>query len=159
MATLRTGAYTDRGEVDLSGLDELEANRRGLALGRKWIAEHPAAFLRLAVEKQILFLGDDAQGIYATLRRGGLDVPLPTYATAKALANAFWMAVWVLIGVATVRRLRDGVSPTTSAVILFPFIYLYLLHSVFESSSKYHFPALAFIAIAAGMAFNPPTRA
>jgi len=155
---LATGAYTDRGEVDLSGLDELEANRRGFDLGRKWITEHPMSFLRLSVEKQILFLGDDAQGIYATLRRGGLDVPLQVYATAKAYANAFWIAVWVLIGIATVRHLREGLLPPTSAVILFPFLYLYLLHSVFESNSKYHIPALPFIAIAAGMAFSPRTR-
>jgi len=67
---LATGGYTPAGEQSLEGLSEVERGKVGFQLGKDWIRAHPGRFLALAVRKQILFLGDDAQGAFETLKRG-----------------------------------------------------------------------------------------
>ncbi|HKY02549.1 MAG TPA: hypothetical protein VJM53_08355 [Burkholderiales bacterium] len=153
-----TGGYTERGKVDLAGLPEREADRRGKQLALEWIRSHPDDFLKLAVEKQIRFMGDDAGGIYVTMRRAvDSDEPSRAYAAAKAGANLFWMTIWLTIIAAGWRALRGGFSAET-ALLMLPLLYFFGLHSVFESSSKYHAPAWAFIALAAALVCCPRER-
>jgi hypothetical protein len=82
---LATGAYTERGLVDLSHLGEVEADRAARRLAKEWIVENPAAFLRLGLEKQLLFMGDDAVGAYHSLRRGKNDFAPPLYFNRKSV--------------------------------------------------------------------------
>jgi hypothetical protein len=149
---LATGGYTQQGEVSLDGLGEIEANRKGYELAKAWIRENPGDFLALAVKKQILFMGDDSTGMYATLKRGGLSVSDRSYVFAKAAANGFWLLLWVLVLLSMSDRLRRCTGAISVAAM--PLLYFLALHSVFESSSKYHVPAIAFVLILAATAFQ-----
>nr|WP_255722227.1 glycosyltransferase family 39 protein [Ectothiorhodospira lacustris] len=138
---------------------ELEANALGFKLGMEWIRENPMDFLRLAIEKQILFLGDDSTGIYETLRRGGIQVSEPTYAAWKAVANSYWILIWIIILVGTYRWLSRREPPS---ILLLPmilvFLYFYSIHSIVESGGKYHLPALGFLAIIAALSITEKQR-
>ena len=150
---LATGGYTRTGEVDLSQYGELEANSLGFKLGMEWIRENPLPFLRLAVEKQILFLGDDSTGVYTSLRRGGLDVSEPIYAIWKGLANAYWILLWAMI---LLSAWRWAMNRDSRPLLLLPmtlaFLYFYSLHSIVESGGKYHLSVLGLLAIIAASA-------
>jgi 4-amino-4-deoxy-L-arabinose transferase-like glycosyltransferase len=142
-----TGAYTVRGEKDLSHLGEVEASAEGYRLGMEWIKANPLGFLALSLKKQVLFLGDDSEGIYTTLKKGlGLDGG--KYVVLKALANVYWLALWCVLLTALLCY-RDWVRAYRQELLLMVlgFLYLYGIHSIFESSSKYHVPAIGFLAI------------
>ena len=153
---LATGGYTPRGEQSLEGLDEVHRGRVGFHLGKEWIRAHPAAFLALAVRKQILFLGDDAQGAFETLKRG-LGIGGMRYLAWKAISNLYWWCLWVtiLIGLAIHWNRELSRNPLLGAVML-SILYLYSIHSVFESGAKYHEPLMGLIAVLAGQIFARP---
>ena len=151
-----TGGYIRTEWTDaLDQYPELEANSLGFKLGMEWIRENPLAFLRLAVEKQILFLGDDSTGVYESLRRGGLDVSEPIYAIWKGLANAYWVLLWAMI---LLSAWRWAMNRDSQALLLLPmtlaFLYFYSLHSIVESGGKYHLPVLGLLAIIAASALT-----
>lgn len=140
---LATGGYTPRGEIDLSSLGEIEKDHEGKRLAGQWIAGHPAAFMALLVEKQIRFLGDDATGIYNTFKAGGAAHTPLFYLALKASANAWWIAFWlVFAAAATQNRESASMVPQTGRLPAWLWLYLFTLHSVFESTGKYHVPAL-----------------
>ncbi|WP_426167369.1 GtrA family protein [Pseudoduganella sp. R-34] len=141
---LATGGYTRRGEVELDNLGELERNRTGLQLAKEWISSHPAAFVGLIPVKQKLFLGDDSFGQYVTVRSGGGSNR--TYLVAKLAANAFWYGLWACLLALSLRGAGPGDAALHSTLVL-GYAYFFVLHSVFESSSKYHVPPLALLAI------------
>lgn len=143
---LATGAYTERGEIDLSGYGELDRNKEGFRLARQWIVNHPKDFLALIIAKETLFLGDDSTGVYNSLKRGG-DAKPKTYLILKAISNATWYAFWLIMFsvLFTKRRILDD-SPV-SVVLALGFAYFFVLHSVFESASKYHGAAMPLIFI------------
>ena len=135
---LATGGYTDRGEIDLSGFDEVSGDREAKRLAIKWIETHPSEFISLALRKQLRFLGDDAGGIYTTLRRG-LDLDPRLYFVLKTLANIIWVILWFVTLSCILyywksRELYNDLFIITALVIL----YFFTLHSVFESDGKYH---------------------
>jgi len=145
---LATGGYTERGEVDLSALSELAADREGKRLAREWILSHPAAFARLGFEKNVRFMGDDAVGAYQTLKRGGTRSDTAIYLLSKAAANAFWLALWGLLLAALCARWRRGLGIAPAGLCLpLTFAYLFLLHTVFESTGKYHVPLTGVVAL------------
>lgn len=142
-----TGAYAVRGEKDLGHLGEVEASAEGYRLGMEWIKANPLGFLVLSFKKQVLFLGDDSEGIYTTLKKG-LGIGGGKYVVLKALANAYWFALWCALFAALLCR-RDWVRAYRQELLLMVlgFLYLYGIHSIFESSSKYHVPAIGLLAI------------
>ena len=145
---LATGGWIKHGERPLTGYDELTQDRLGYQWGKEWIRENPGAFLKLAVRKQILFLGDDAMGIYDGLKRGlGIDGPL--YAGVKLVANAYWWGVWALILLALL--VRPGWTRHPLA-LLFALVVLYFwgIDSVFESGARHHLPLVGILAVMAG---------
>lgn len=145
---LATGGYTPAGEISLKGIGELEANARGLALGKEWIISNPTAFLRLAAWKQILFLGDDSAGAFDSLRRGSTDSPKIVFVAAKAASNFFWLTVWLVCATCLAARLAPNTTyPPVVLGLMLGFLYLYALHSVFESSGRYHVPVLGLLAV------------
>jgi len=141
---LATGAYTKRGEVALDGLGELERNRTGLKLAKEWISSHPAAFVGLIPTKQKLFLGDDSFGQYVTVRSGGGSSR--TYLVMKLAANAFWYVLWACLLALSLRGTGSGDTALHLTLVL-GYAYFFVLHSVFESSGKYHVAPLALLAI------------
>lgn len=151
---LATGGYIPHGERRLTGLSELEVDARGYEWGKEWIRENPADFLRLAVRKQILFLGDDSMGPYESMRRG-LRLSGTPYAAAKLAVNAFWWGIWALILLALLNRLnRPGWHRRPEALLLvLAILYFWAIDSVFESGARHHIPLVGLLAIlAAGVA-------
>lgn len=131
------GGYRPRGEIDFSAYDEIEKDRAAKQHAVAWIRQNPVDFFKLVVEKQIRFMGDDSTGIYSTLKRGGGTDNPKTYLLAKLAANAWWLAVWLLIAAMVWSSRR----PTASyRIITWCWLYLFVLHSVFESNGKYHIP-------------------
>jgi hypothetical protein len=145
---LATGGYTERGEVDLAPLSELEADREGRRLAREWILSNPLAFVHLAFEKNVRFMGDDAAGAYQTLKRGGAGGGAAVYLVAKGVANAFWLALSGLLLAALCARWRLGIGIEPAALCVpLSFAYLFLIHTVFESTGKYHVPLIGILAV------------
>jgi 4-amino-4-deoxy-L-arabinose transferase-like glycosyltransferase len=152
---LATGGYTLQGEQSLDSYEEVTRNKIGFQLGKDWIRAHPAQFLILAIRKQVLFLGDDGQGAFETLKRG-LGIGGLTYVFWKGVCNAYWMVLWLLILVAMATHWKDSLSNSQLlATVALSIIYLYAIHSVFESGAKYHQPLAVFIAVSAAQAFVP----
>jgi hypothetical protein len=150
---LATGEYIKVGEVDLWTLPELDANRQGMALAKQWIAAHPKEFVVLAGRKQAFFLEDDAIGVYEVFNRGHVGEPVPTsvYFLLKAACNAFWWLLWAVLAAGLVLTLRDRERRGTAVVVLLPFLYLYGIHSIFESGPRYHQPGDPFVAVCAAV--------
>lgn len=140
---MATGGYTPRGEISLSGLAELDVDREGKRLASEWIRNNPASFVRLGIEKQIRFMGDDSTGVYYSLKAGKATDSTLVFAAMKAFANAWWLAMWLLLAAAVLVRADVGAAlPIYSRFPAWLWLYLFALHSVFESSGKYHMPAL-----------------
>ncbi len=145
---LATGGYTRQGEVDLSPLPELESDREGRRLAVQWITGNPAQFVRLALWKQVLFAGDDAAGVYTSVKLGRGSESAVVYAFWKLAANVYWVAFWsamlALVVHAWRRCVDDPVAPLLPALFV---LYLFGLHSVFESSGKYHVPLIGILPV------------
>jgi hypothetical protein len=135
---LATGGYTSQGEIDLSHLGEVERDRTGKELAVKWIQENPVDFLKLALEKQIRFMGDDAAGVFSTFRAQGEQRTNKLYIPLKLAANLWWLGVWLCIAALIIAGARLG--PAT--FLVWGWIYFFALHSVFEAVGKYHVPML-----------------
>ena len=138
-----TGGYTSRGEHDLAQLSELERDAEGRKLGMSWIKANPRDFVSLMFEKQIRFMGDDSVGVYNTFREDRRSVPHTFYVALKLLTNSWWIFVWLLIAVLAISMRKTGDTPPPLTRSLFwSWLYLFGIHSVFESAGKYHVPML-----------------
>jgi len=149
---LATGGYIDRGEVDLSQLGELEANQMGYKLGKEWILANPGQFLKLAIKKQMLFLGDDAVGAYESLKRA-LGKEGITYIFFKGLSNAYWLLIWMLIFLGWITHRQLYYTPGVMLLVL-SVLYLLAIDSVFESGARHHVPLSAALAVLAALPFS-----
>ena len=156
---LATGGWIKDGERPLRSYDELTRNRLGYQWGKEWIREHPDRFLLLALRKQVLFLGDDAVGIYETLKRG-LGVGGGLYALAKLGTNLYWWGIWALVLAAFL--VHASTSPRQSwhrrpEVVLFllTILYFWAIDSVFESGARHHLPLVGLLAILAASLAEP----
>ena len=150
---LATGAYTVQREQSLEGYDEVTRGKVGFRLGKEWIRDHPRQFLALALRKEILFLGDDAQGAFETLKRG-LGIGGLQYVIWKGISNLYWLLLWTAVLLALAVHWRSLFSQDAlPAAVMLGFLYLFAIHSVFESGSKYHQPVSGFLAVLASLAF------
>lgn len=150
---LATGGYTPAGEQSLEGLDEVQRGKVGFRLGKEWIRAHPGKFLALAVRKQILFLGDDAQGAFETLKRG-LGIGGIRYFAWKGISNLYWWFLWIVILISLAVHWNRALSRNAwLATVMVGILYLYSIHSVFESGAKYHEPLMGLFAVLAGQVF------
>jgi 4-amino-4-deoxy-L-arabinose transferase-like glycosyltransferase len=151
---LAIGGWSPRGERSLAGLGELEASDVGFRWGKEWIRENPGDFFELALRKQILFLGDDASGVYESLKRG-LGMGGALYAGLKLLATAWWWGLWLLILLGIVDRpdrLRTPEAVSRGLLLLiFVFLYFWAIDSVFESGSRHHMPLAGAVAVLASL--------
>ncbi|MFP5287709.1 MAG: glycosyltransferase family 39 protein [Thermoanaerobaculia bacterium] len=144
---LATGGFMKHGERQVRHLDELTQNRLGYQWGKEWIRENPVDFLKLAVRKQILFLGDDGVGLYEINRTGGIGNAF--YAAAKLAVNTGWWAIWALALLALLTRPGWTRHPEVLLVFL-GILYFWAIHSVFESGGRHHVPLVALLAMLAG---------
>jgi len=150
---LATGGYMPQGVYSFEGVDEVQAGRLAFQQGERWVVAHPGLFVRLAVRKEILFLGDDAEGVYETLKRG-LGISGLRYIILKGVCNAFWWGLWILLLLTALVRRRFSERSETKLLML-TFLYLFVVHSVFESGARYHEPVLGILAVVAGALADP----
>ncbi|HYO14937.1 MAG TPA: glycosyltransferase family 39 protein [Thermoanaerobaculia bacterium] len=144
---LANGGFMERGERQVKHLDELTQNRLGYQWGKEWIREHPADFLKLAVRKQTLFLGDDGVGLYEIKRSESIgDAP---YAGAKLAVNAWWWGIWALVLLALLTH-PDWTRRPEVLLVLLAILYFWAIHSVFESGGRHHVPLAALLAVLGG---------
>ncbi|HEV7515908.1 MAG TPA: hypothetical protein VGR07_06385 [Thermoanaerobaculia bacterium] len=150
---LATGGWMAEGERSLKGYDELTKDRLGYQWGKEWIRGHPDRFLLLALDKQVLFLGDDAVGVYETLKRG-LGIAGTPYALLKLGANAYWWGIWALVLAACFVRAATPWHRRPEVVLfLLVILYFWTIDSIFESGARHHLPLAGLLAIlAASMA-------
>ncbi|WEN41431.1 hypothetical protein CKCBHOJB_00983 [Thauera sp. GDN1] len=140
---LATGGYIPHGEIVLANMDEITQDKEGRRLAMEWIKENPSRFFGLLLEKQIRFMGDDAVGVYSTFKVGGAEGDPKLYAILKLVANAWWMFVWMVIGcLALISRSKVFSAQSFSVSVVWLWLYLFAIHSVFESAGKYHVPVL-----------------
>jgi 4-amino-4-deoxy-L-arabinose transferase-like glycosyltransferase len=146
---LATGGYIPQGEISLEGLDEVSRGRVGFHLGVQWVLSHPGRFVALAIRKEVLFLGDDGQGAFETLKRG-LGIEGASYLFWKGVSNASWWLLWITILAMLFEKWNSPVAqnPLLVATML-AFLYLLAIHSVFESGAKYHEPLIGFLSVLA----------
>jgi 4-amino-4-deoxy-L-arabinose transferase-like glycosyltransferase len=146
---LATGGWIEDGERPLRGYDELTKNRLGYRWGRAWIREHPARFLSLALAKQALFLGDDAVGVFDTLKRG-LGIGGLPYALLKLGTNAYWWGIWALVLAACFVHAATSWHRRAEVVLfLLVILYFWTIDSIFEGGARHHLPLAGLLAILA----------
>jgi hypothetical protein len=151
---LATGGYTPAGEQNLDNLDEITRGRTGMQLGKEWVRQNPGKFLLLALRKQVLFLGEDGHGAFETLKRG-LNIGGIQYVVWKGVSNAFWYLIWALILLLFMTRSKSSLSKQALfSTLLLGCLYLYGIHSIFESGPKYHQPLMVFFAAIAAQVFS-----
>jgi 4-amino-4-deoxy-L-arabinose transferase-like glycosyltransferase len=141
---LATGGYTPQGAAG-------RGQEHGYKLGMEWIAANPGRFLRLALRKQVLFLGEDTYGVLASVRsdEGKHSV---RFVAAKGICQLFWGFLWlVLLAVIWSASRRTRLRTPQAALLMLPCIYLYLIHSVLESDDRFHEPLLAILAVLGGL--------
>lgn len=146
-----TGGFTENTDQTFQQLDEVSRSKVGYAMGKRWIRQNPGRFLSLALRKQVLFLGDDSTGAYESMKRGSTTSGIK-YAGWKGICNLYWMALWILVlaGLMYFWKRYLAVKPEIAALML-SVLYLYSMHSVFESGGKYHIPLVAFFAVLAAL--------
>jgi len=132
---------------DRGKLDEITYDRLAFRRAIRWIGDNPGRFLVLAVRKQILFLGDDADGAYWSLKRGRGIGDL-RYILAKGISNAYWVAVLSLGAVALARLRGDPLTMMAPTVVLMlPLLLQVVVFSITESGGRHHVATMAFIVI------------
>ncbi len=135
---LASGGFTREGARSFKGYAELERSRLGYQWGREWIEQNPSDFFKVIWKKQVLFLGDDSSGAYDTLKRGAIS-STPAFVITKGLSNLFWFSFWiVMLGMVFQNfRLPLAANPAVLTMLL-SFLYLFAIHSVFESGGSHH---------------------
>ncbi len=142
---LANAHYSAEGEAPLPK-DEFAANQQGYKLADEWITRHPGAFAVLVVRKQVVFLGDDAQGAYETLKRGS-NPSGALYASVKGISNLFWLAAWTVLLFGFPPLFRGRNWRLQYSLLFLPLVYQLVIDSVFESSPRHHVPYVALMAI------------
>ena len=150
---LASGGFQRTGARDLDGSSdsEVERNRTGFRWGLEWIEDNPLDFVVLAAKKQAILLGSDDTWIYWSLYRahGQED---PTYDLLRLIANAWWIALLLALPVAAIRERKFLMENRAGIAFLAMTLYPVVVHSVFESQPRHHYPIAGFIAIFAAMA-------
>lgn len=138
---LATGGYLQSGEINLDHLDEIERDKQGKILGLEWITSNPVNFIMLAFEKQSRFMGDDSVGVYNTLKVGKGSSSTAAYVFFKLLANLWWVLIWIILSSLVLESIRKNKTINFySYLLILQWLYLFLIHSIFESAGKYHVP-------------------
>ena len=153
---MATGGYTPRGEVDTSHLGEIEEDRTAKELAVTWITENPLKFAVLAIEKQVRFMGDDAVGVYASLKLGKGSESALTYAAIKLFSNLWWVSIWLIAATLALKKSKNE----NYHYLMIGWLYLFSIHSIFEADGKYHVPMLWVLCVWMGCAMsqNNPQR-
>lgn len=147
---LADGSYQPEGETPLPH-DEVQRERAGYRLGKRWIASHPGQFLWLAERKLTFLLGDDGVGVFESMKRG-LGISGWSYLLFRAIASSYWFLIWILILNMLRLKWRAAVAlcPEVLALML-GFLFLLPIHGVYETDSRHHLPVIGVLAVLAAV--------
>lgn len=140
--------YNKSAPLDLRQYPEVERSRLGARLALQWIAAEPHRFLALAWQRLLHFSGDNSTSAYDAFRRDehGLN---HRFIALKALSNAAWLAIWLLILVAVGNgALWSAQSPGPWLLVL-AYLYLAAMDSIAESGARHHVPFAGLLAVLA----------
>ncbi len=145
-------SYSSEGEVVLPK-DTIAADREGYAMAKEWITHHPLAFAALAIRKQVVFLGDDGDGVYEGLKRNRHPSTV-LYAGLKSFTSLYWFLLWLGLLCCCRTLFRAADWPVWFAVAFLPFLYQWGIDSVFESGSRHHLAHVGCLAVLCAGVFS-----
>jgi 4-amino-4-deoxy-L-arabinose transferase-like glycosyltransferase len=144
-------SYSAEGEVVLPK-DTIAADREGYAMAKEWITHHPLAFGALAIRKQVVFWGDDGDGVYEGLKRNQSPSVL-LYSGLKLVTSLYWFGLWLALLCCFKSLTRALDWPAWFAVAFLPLAYQWAIDSVFESGSRHHLAHTSCVAVLIACAF------
>lgn len=148
-----TGGYVDVRPA-WAETHEITYDRAALRWALAWMRANPGAFLRLVPRKQILYLGDDADGAYNSVKQGR-GIRDFRYVLAKGSSNGYWVALLSLAAVAVWSGRRRLAGPT-AALLGLPLLLQLAVFSITESGGRHHVQLVALLAIVAAMVVARP---
>jgi hypothetical protein len=141
--------------LDARGLDELAHDREARRLGMEWITRHPADFLTLMPLKLARLWGPDGEGQWAYETGSWAYAAAPGAFLALRLANQVWYWGLLALFVAAFPAMRRARRRAGLGLIdwwLLPYgiaAYPSAIAMVFSGQSRFHYPAMPFVCIAA----------
>lgn len=149
--------YEPVGAEKLGG-DEFAASDAGYRAARLWIRQHPLAFAKLMVRKQVVYLGDDSDRVYESVKRQQEPNAL-LYAGLKLLCNGFWLAISLFLVAASSWIFRIHGWRLWYGLCVLPLVYQWCIDSVFEAGSRHHVPYFGLISVLVAIAVFSATDA
>lgn len=137
-------------------LSELDYDARAKQLGIDWIREHPRRFITLMPMKLVRLWVPDGEGQWAYETGSPAYAAAPLAFLALRAANQAWyallMAAFLCAGFAQVRRrIAEGRRVIDWWVLPYGIaLYPSMIAMVFSGQSRFHYPAMPFVAMAAG---------
>lgn len=136
-------------------LDELAYDKEATRLAKEWIAAHPARFVMLMPMKLARLWGPDGEGQWAYETGSPAYAAAPMAFTALRVANQLWYyALLALFAIALplmVRQRRRAGERLVDWWLLPYGIALYpsAIAMVFSGQSRFHYPVMPFVCMAA----------
>jgi len=151
---MASGSFERTGERDLTIYlsDEILWSKKGFEWGKEWIKQHPIDFIKLSIKKMGLLLGEDTSGIYWTLERGHQQTGIG-YKILLAFSDFWWITVWILVICGTIRSWHYLTGHASGGLLLWMILFFVVVHSVFESHSRYHMPMIGLLSVLAAFTF------
>ncbi len=128
------------------GSDPFKSSEEGYRAARLWIRQHPVDFAKLMVRKQVVYLGDDSDRIYESLKRDQ-QPRTAVYAAFKLLANLFWMGLFLFLVAASTWLFRTRNWRLWYGLCVLPLLSQWAIDSVFEAGARHHVPYLGLLSV------------
>ena len=139
-----------------TGLNELAYDAEAKRLGMAWIKAHPARFVALMPMKLVRLWAPDGEGQWAYETGSPAYKAAPLAFTLLRAANQAWYwALLALFGIAAVamtgQRRAQGVRVIDWWLLPYGVaLYPSMIAMVFSGQSRFHYPVMPFVCMAAG---------
>jgi len=139
-------------------LNEMQYDAEASRLGKAWIKAHPVQFLKLMPMKLVRLWGPDGEGQWAYETDSAAYRAAPMAFTLLRAANQLWyFALLGLFAVTAVVMIRQRRATGTRVIDwwLLPYgiaLYPSAIAMVFSGQSRFHYPVMPFVCMAAGWA-------
>jgi hypothetical protein len=137
-------------------LNEMQYDAEASRLGKDWIKAHPGQFLKLMPMKLLRLWGPDGEGQWAYETDSAAYRAAPFGFTLLRAANQLWyFALLGLFAVAAVLMIRQRRASGARVIDwwLLPYgiaLYPSAIAMVFSGQSRFHYPVMPFMCMAAG---------
>jgi putative flippase GtrA len=152
---LAVPGYLAAGPVDLMQYPEVERSRLGFRLALEWITAEPHRFLMLSGKRLLHFSGDDSGAAYDAFRRNK-DHLQSRYVALKAVSNAGWLVLWLLMLIAITSGSMQSAAAPGAWLLVLSYLYVAATDSIAESGARHHVPFAGLLAVLAAAALCRP---